>query len=198
MPWPRRLMEIHRRVPDPIDRSGPRQRRCRSRCLDPYPFILLNLLLSMLAALHRIIMMSQNRQDSRDRRRRELDFEVKPEGGSRRTAGSGKVNQGDDEDRRPGGTREAPPRVDPREPGLTHAPHVRNWSRTTRLDRRGDGPHAHSLEPVPPHPHIELMPGESERLRGFRLVEAHVLERLFDERPLHRLQIADARRHREL
>jgi CRP/FNR family cyclic AMP-dependent transcriptional regulator len=44
---------------------------------DPYPFILLNLFLSMLAALQApIIMMSQNRQDQKDRVRSELDFEV--------------------------------------------------------------------------------------------------------------------------
>jgi CRP/FNR family cyclic AMP-dependent transcriptional regulator len=44
---------------------------------DPYPFILLNLFLSMLAAIQApVIMMSQNRQDSRDRLRSELDFDV--------------------------------------------------------------------------------------------------------------------------
>lgn len=44
---------------------------------DPYPFILLNLFLSMLAAIQApVIMMSQNRQDSKDRVRGELDFEV--------------------------------------------------------------------------------------------------------------------------
>jgi len=44
---------------------------------DPYPFILLNLFLSMLAAIQApIIMMSQNRQDVKDRVRSELDFEV--------------------------------------------------------------------------------------------------------------------------
>jgi len=44
---------------------------------DPYPFILLNLFLSMLAALQApIIMMSQNRQDQKDRVRGELDFDV--------------------------------------------------------------------------------------------------------------------------
>ena len=44
---------------------------------DPYPFILLNLFLSMLAALQApVIMMSQNRQDAKDRLRGELDFEV--------------------------------------------------------------------------------------------------------------------------
>ncbi|MDQ1474647.1 MAG: hypothetical protein QOJ99_6127 [Bryobacterales bacterium] len=44
---------------------------------DPYPFILLNLFLSMLAAIQApVIMMSQNRQDKKDRVRGELDFEV--------------------------------------------------------------------------------------------------------------------------
>jgi len=44
---------------------------------DPYPFILLNLFLSMLAAVQApVIMMSQNRQDSRDRVRGELDYDV--------------------------------------------------------------------------------------------------------------------------
>jgi uncharacterized membrane protein len=44
---------------------------------DPYPFILLNLFLSMLAAIQApVIMMSQNRQDTKDRVRGELDYEV--------------------------------------------------------------------------------------------------------------------------
>lgn len=44
---------------------------------DPYPFILLNLFLSMLAAVQApVIMMSQNRQDQKDRVRSELDYEV--------------------------------------------------------------------------------------------------------------------------
>ncbi len=44
---------------------------------DPYPFILLNLFLSMLAAIQApIIMMSQNRQDAKDRVRSELDYRV--------------------------------------------------------------------------------------------------------------------------
>jgi len=44
---------------------------------DPYPFILLNLFLSMLAALQApVIMMSQNRQDTKDRLRGELDYDV--------------------------------------------------------------------------------------------------------------------------
>jgi len=44
---------------------------------DPYPFILLNLFLSMLAAIQApVIMMSQNRQDKKDRVRSELDYEV--------------------------------------------------------------------------------------------------------------------------
>ena len=44
---------------------------------DPYPFILLNLFLSMIAAMQApVIMMSQNRQDTKDRLRGELDYEV--------------------------------------------------------------------------------------------------------------------------
>ena len=44
---------------------------------DPYPFILLNLFLSMLAAIQApVIMMSQNRQDTKDRLRSELDYDV--------------------------------------------------------------------------------------------------------------------------
>jgi CRP/FNR family transcriptional regulator, cyclic AMP receptor protein len=44
---------------------------------DPYPFILLNLFLSMLAAIQApVIMMSQNRQDQKDRVRGELDYDV--------------------------------------------------------------------------------------------------------------------------
>src|SRR5262249_31570470 len=53
------------------------------RAWDPYPFILLNLILSMLAAIQApVIMMSQNRQDKKDRLRGELDFH-----GNRRAAG---------------------------------------------------------------------------------------------------------------
>ncbi len=49
----------------------------KARAWDPYPFILLNLFLSMLAAIQApVIMMSQNRQDSKDRLRGELDFDV--------------------------------------------------------------------------------------------------------------------------
>lgn len=44
---------------------------------DPYPFILLNLLLSCVAALQApIIMMSQNRQEQKDRLRSENDYKV--------------------------------------------------------------------------------------------------------------------------
>ena len=44
---------------------------------DPYPFIFLNLLLSMLAAIQApIIMMSQNRQSAKDRLTTEHDFEI--------------------------------------------------------------------------------------------------------------------------
>jgi CRP/FNR family transcriptional regulator, cyclic AMP receptor protein len=49
----------------------------QKRAWDPYPFILLNLILSMLAAIQApVIMMSQNRQDKKDRLRSELDFDV--------------------------------------------------------------------------------------------------------------------------
>ncbi len=49
----------------------------RGKAWDPYPFILLNLFLSMLASIQApVIMMSQNRQDQKDRVRSELDFEV--------------------------------------------------------------------------------------------------------------------------
>ena len=51
--------------------------RLAHRAWDPYPFILLNLFLSMLAAIQApVIMMSQNRQDKKDRVRGELDYEV--------------------------------------------------------------------------------------------------------------------------
>ncbi|HJW13350.1 MAG TPA: DUF1003 domain-containing protein, partial [Thermoanaerobaculia bacterium] len=44
---------------------------------DPYPYIFLNLMLSMLAAIQApIIMMSQNRQSMHDRLRADLDYEV--------------------------------------------------------------------------------------------------------------------------
>jgi CRP/FNR family transcriptional regulator, cyclic AMP receptor protein len=48
-----------------------------NKAWDPYPFILLNLFLSMLASVQApVIMMSQNRQDAKDRLRSELDFDV--------------------------------------------------------------------------------------------------------------------------
>jgi CRP/FNR family cyclic AMP-dependent transcriptional regulator len=51
--------------------------RLANKSWDPYPFILLNLFLSMLAAIQApVIMMSQNRQDTKDRLRSELDFDV--------------------------------------------------------------------------------------------------------------------------
>ena len=47
------------------------------KSVDPYPFILLNLLLSCLAAVQApIIMMSQNRQEDKDRLRAEHDYQV--------------------------------------------------------------------------------------------------------------------------
>jgi len=60
---------------------------------DPYPFILLNLFLSMLAAIQApVIMMSQNRQDKKDRVRGELDYEVNRRAESEIQALSGKLN----------------------------------------------------------------------------------------------------------
>jgi uncharacterized membrane protein len=47
------------------------------RAFDPYPYVFLNLVLSMLAAIQApIIMMSQNRQSTRDRLDAEIDHEV--------------------------------------------------------------------------------------------------------------------------
>lgn len=47
-----------------------------TRAFDPYPFILLNLILSCLAAIQApIIMMSQNRQAEKDRRQQEINIE---------------------------------------------------------------------------------------------------------------------------
>jgi len=44
---------------------------------DPYPFILMNLILSCIAALQApIIMMSQNRQEEKDRKRNENDYQI--------------------------------------------------------------------------------------------------------------------------
>lgn len=49
----------------------------RSHTFDPYPFILLNLILSCIAALQApVIMMSQNRQEQKDRERSKKDFMI--------------------------------------------------------------------------------------------------------------------------
>lgn len=51
--------------------------RWRGHGFDPYPFILLNLFLSMLAAIQApVILMSQNRQSQQDRLHAEHDYEV--------------------------------------------------------------------------------------------------------------------------
>jgi uncharacterized membrane protein len=48
-----------------------------SRAFDPYPFILMNLILSTIAALQApVIMMSQNRSEARDRLRGENDYKI--------------------------------------------------------------------------------------------------------------------------
>jgi CRP/FNR family transcriptional regulator, cyclic AMP receptor protein len=65
----------------------------RGRAWDPYPFILLNLFLSMLAAIQApVIMMSQNRQDTKDRVRGELDYDVNLRAESEIQALSNKLN----------------------------------------------------------------------------------------------------------
>ncbi|MEG2192973.1 MAG: DUF1003 domain-containing protein [Oscillospiraceae bacterium] len=49
-----------------------------SRPFDPFPFILLNLVLSCIAALQApLIMMSQNRQEHKDRKRAQSDYKIK-------------------------------------------------------------------------------------------------------------------------
>jgi len=65
----------------------------KGRAWDPYPFILLNLFLSMLAAIQApVIMMSQNRQDTKDRVRGELDYDVNLRAESEIQNLSGKLN----------------------------------------------------------------------------------------------------------
>jgi len=64
-----------------------------AKAWDPYPFILLNLVLSMLAAIQApVIMMSQNRQDAKDRVRGELDYDVNLRAESEIQALSSKLN----------------------------------------------------------------------------------------------------------
>ncbi len=49
----------------------------KTKAFDPYPFILLNLVLSCVAAVQApLIMMSQNRQEEKDRIRAENDYRV--------------------------------------------------------------------------------------------------------------------------
>ena len=65
----------------------------RTKAWDPYPFILLNLFLSMLAAIQApVIMMSQNRQDTKDRVRGELDYDVNVRAESEIQSLSSKLN----------------------------------------------------------------------------------------------------------
>jgi len=66
----------------------------RGKAWDPYPFILLNLFLSMLAAIQApVIMMSQNRQDTKDRLRGELDFDVNRRAEAEIQAVAGKLHE---------------------------------------------------------------------------------------------------------
>jgi uncharacterized membrane protein len=65
----------------------------KGKAWDPYPYILLNLFLSMLAAIQApVIMMSQNRQDTKDRVRGELDYDVNVRAESEIQALSNKLN----------------------------------------------------------------------------------------------------------
>src|ERR1700723_2568082 len=69
----------------------------KSKAWDPYPFILLNLFLSMLAAIQApVIMMSQNRQNTRDRLRGDLDFDVNRRAETEIQGLARKLNQIDD------------------------------------------------------------------------------------------------------
>lgn len=48
-----------------------------SKAFDPYPFILLNLILSCIAAMQApVIMMSQNRMETKDRKRASNDYQI--------------------------------------------------------------------------------------------------------------------------
>jgi uncharacterized membrane protein len=68
-----------------------------TKAWDPYPFILLNLFLSMLAAIQApVIMMSQNRQDTKDRLRGELDYDVNRRAASDIQGLARKLNQLDE------------------------------------------------------------------------------------------------------
>ena len=68
-----------------------------TKAWDPYPFILLNLFLSMLAAIQApVIMMSQNRQNTRDRLRGDLDYEVNRRAESEIQGLAKKLNQIDE------------------------------------------------------------------------------------------------------
>ena len=75
----------------------------RGKAWDPYPFILLNLFLSMLAAIQApVIMVSQNRRDTKDRVRSEHDFEVNVRSESEIQGAGEQVEPVNGEDRRSG------------------------------------------------------------------------------------------------
>ena len=62
---------------DLLERLVKTPQRFAVKAFDPYPFILLNLVLSCVAAIQApLIMMSQNRQEEKDRRRAENDYKV--------------------------------------------------------------------------------------------------------------------------
>ena len=73
----RRQLDVHRIVPAARWLSGSSINLRGPAPFDPFPFILLNLILSCLAALQApVIMMSQNRQAAKDRLDAQHDYEV--------------------------------------------------------------------------------------------------------------------------
>ena len=93
----RRLVVVHHHVRGRADPLGRRNVVLATRAWDPYPFILLNLFLSMIAALQApVIMMSQNRQDAKDRLRSELDFAVNRKAEAEITQLAAKLNRIED------------------------------------------------------------------------------------------------------
>src|ERR671918_1004405 len=80
-----RLVALHRPAVDPVGRvdrpeRGGDRRRIAGKPFDPYPFILLNLVLSFQAAYTGpVVMMSQNRQTAKDRDAAEHDYRINEE-----------------------------------------------------------------------------------------------------------------------
>ena len=70
-------MDLHHYIRDWNGNLHGSRLAAREKSVGPLPILLLNLFLSMLAAIQApVIMMSQNRQDTKDRLRGELDYDV--------------------------------------------------------------------------------------------------------------------------